>query len=81
MQNCGMAPPFVTWAEALSTQKVREGLWVWPPSNFGQKVGLHQSEDLFLFRFFALHLILARKIGLSLGETIFSSDPCSSQIF
>ena len=23
MKNCGMPPPFVTWAEALSTQKGR----------------------------------------------------------
>ena len=32
MQNCGMAPPFVSWAEALNTQMVDEDLCL----------GLHQ---------------------------------------
>ena len=40
MQNCGIVPPFVTWAEGLSTQAVGEDL-------FGSKTGLNLSEDLF----------------------------------
>ena len=41
MQNCGIAPPpFVTWAEGLSTQTVGEDFF-WP------KTGLYLSEDLF----------------------------------
>ena len=59
MQNCGMPPPpFVSWAEALSTQMVDEDLCFWPAVNFGQIMGLNLSEDLF---FFALHLTLGKK--------------------
>ena len=29
MQNCGM-PPLVSWAEALSTQRVGEDVCFWP---------------------------------------------------
>ena len=58
MQNCGMPPPpFVSWAEALSTQRVGEDVCVRPVPNFGQIMGLNLSEDLF----FALHLILGTK--------------------
>ena len=67
MQNCGMAPPFVSWAEALSTQRVGEDLCFWPAPNFGQKIGLNLREDLF----FGFQLILDRKIALILGEKIF----------
>ena len=43
MQNCGMAPPFGTWAEGLRTQTVREDRC------FGPKIGLNLSEDLFFW--------------------------------
>ena len=56
MQNCGM-PPFLSWAEALSTQMVGE-TFVLPAPNFGQNIGLNLSEDLF---FFGLYLILGKK--------------------
>ena len=52
MQNCGMPPPpppFVSGAEALSSQRVGEDLCIWPAPNFGQKIGLNLSENLFLF--------------------------------
>ena len=44
-------PPFVSWAKALSTQRVGEDLCFWPAINFGQKIGLNLSEDLYLFFF------------------------------
>ena len=49
MQNCGIAPLFVTWAESLSTQKGR--IWVetfinYVSRKFGPKTGLILSEDL-----------------------------------
>ena len=49
MQNCGIAPLFVTWAESLSTQKGR--IWVktfifYVSRNFGPKTGVILSEDL-----------------------------------
>ena len=47
MKNCGMASRFVSWAEALSTQMVGEDVCFWPAPNFGQKIGLNLSEDLF----------------------------------
>ena len=53
MQNCGMPPPpFLTWAEDLSTETMGEDLFFWP------KTGLNLGEDLF---FFGLHLILGKK--------------------
>ena len=62
MQNCGMGPLFVTWAEGLSAETVGEDLFSWPPSNFGPKTGLNLSEDLYFYFFvFGLHLILGRK--------------------
>ena len=39
--------PFVSWAEALSTQMVVEDLCFWLAPNFGQKIGVSLSEDLF----------------------------------
>ena len=98
MQNCGMPPPpFVSWAEALSTQRVGEDVCFWSAPNSGQIVGLNLSEDLFFalhlslgkkiglnlseVLFFALHLILDRKIGLIFGGAIFYSGLCSSPIF
>ena len=60
MKNCGMASRFVSWAEALSTQMVGEDVCFLPAPNFGQKIGLNLSEDLF---FFGLHLILGKKSG------------------
>ena len=62
MQNCGMAPPFVAWAEGLSTEAVGENLFL-------AKTGLNLSEDLFFF-FFGLHLISGRKTDLVLGWKI-----------
>ena len=48
-----MPPPFVTWEEGLSTETVGEDLFFWPSRNFGPKIGLNLSEDLFrLFVFF-----------------------------
>ena len=54
MQNCGMAPFFVTWAESLST--LTDGIWV---KNFL----LGQNRTKFEWRLFCLglHLILCRK--------------------
>ena len=46
MQNCGMAPPFVGWAEALSTQMVGEDLCFWPTP---KAIGLNLSEDFFFW--------------------------------
>ena len=66
-----MAFPFVSWAEGLSTEiglNLSEDLFFWSSPSFGQKIGLNLSEDLFLF---GLQLILDRKIGLILGDTIF----------
>ena len=56
MQNCGMAPPFVTYAQGLSTETVGDDFF-WP------KTGLNLSEDLFFvfFCFFGHHLILGQK--------------------
>ena len=59
MQNCGMAIPFRTCAEGLSTQTVGEDLCSWPASNFGPRTGLNLSEDLFFS--FGFHLILGKK--------------------
>ena len=78
MQNCGMAPPFVTCADGLSTETMGEDLFLAknltkferrPFFYFGlhlildKKSGLNLSEDLF----FGLHLILGRKTDLVLG--------------
>ena len=52
MQNCGMAPPVVTWAEGLSAQTVGEALCFWSSPDFGPKSGLNLGEDLFLFFIF-----------------------------
>ena len=41
MQNCGMAPPFVTWAEGLSTETVGEDLF------FGQKLDYIRVKTFF----------------------------------
>ena len=60
-------PPFVTWAEGLSTQTVGEDLCLWPAPNFGPKTGFNLSEDLFFY----LHLILGKKNGLNLSEDLF----------
>ena len=57
----------MTWAEALSTQRVGEDLCFWPAPNFGLKTGLNLREDIF----FGLHLILDRQTGLILGGKIF----------
>ena len=94
MQNCGMAPPFGTWAEGLRTQTVREDRC------FGPK-----NRTKFEWRPFFLVFIwfCAKKYGLNLSERrpfffwsssdfgqenrtdfgwkIFYSDPCYSQIF
>ena len=51
MQNCGMDPLFVSWEEALSTQRVGEDVCLWPAPKFGQKIGLNLSEDLFFLVF------------------------------
>ena len=69
MPNCGMPPhpPFVSYAEALSTQRVGEVVCFWPAPNFGQIMGLNLSEDLF---FFALHLILGKKSDLFWVEQV-----------
>ena len=47
-------PPLVSWAEALSSQRVGEDLCFWPAPNFGQKHGLSLSEDLVFFLLFTL---------------------------
>ena len=78
MQNYGMAPSFVSWAEALSTQRVGEDLCFWPAPNFGPKIGLNLSQNRFSF---GLQLILDKKIALILVEKNVHSDLCSSQIF
>ena len=54
MPNCVMPPhpPFVSYAEALSTQRVGEVVCFWPAPNFGQIMGLNLSEDLFFFLLF-----------------------------
>ena len=49
MQNFGMAPLFMSWKEALSTQRVGEDVCLWPAPKFGQKIGLNLSEDLFFW--------------------------------
>ena len=49
MQNCDMAPPFVTWAEGLNTETVGEDLFFGPSPNFETKTGLNLSEDLFFW--------------------------------
>ena len=51
-------PPFVTWAEGLSTKR-------WAKTFFWPKTGLNWSED------FGLHIILSRKTDLVLGWKIF----------
>ena len=58
MQNCGMAFPFVTWAETLSTRK-RQNLgedlyfffFFWSSANFGPKTGLILNGEILLFVF------------------------------
>ena len=60
-------PPFVGWAEALSTQRVGEDLSFWPAPNFGPKIGLNLSEDLF----FRSSRNFGQKIGLNLSEDLF----------
>ena len=76
-------PPFVTWAEGLSTETVSEDLFLAKnrtkfecnPTSFffglhlivGQKIMLNLSEDFF----FGLHLSLSRKTDLVLGWNIF----------
>ena len=67
MQNCGMAPHFVTWAEGLSTEAVSEDLFFGLHLILGKKNGLNLSEDFF----FSLHPILSRKTDLVLGWKIF----------
>ena len=47
---------------------VGEDLCFWPVTNFGQKIGLNLSEDLFFFWFSPN---FGQKIGLILGEIIF----------
>ena len=71
MQNGGMAPPFVSWAEVLSSKRVGEDLCFWPAPNFGQKIGLDLSEDLF----FGLQLILGEKIFILIFVFKFSEFP------
>ena len=53
MQNCGMAPPVVTWAEGLSTQTVGEDLCFWSSPEFELKTGLNLGEDLFFLFFWS----------------------------
>ena len=60
-------PPFVSWAEALSTQVVGEDLCFWPAPNFGHKTGLNLSEDLF----FLSSPNFGQKIGLNLSKDLF----------
>ena len=36
-QNCGMGPPFVTWAEGLSAETVGEDFFSWAPPILSQK--------------------------------------------
>ena len=50
-------PPFVSWAEDLSTQRVGEDVCIWPAPKFGQTIGV----NLKVF-FFAFHLILGKKL-------------------
>ena len=69
-------PPFVSWAEALSTQRVGEDVSFGPVPNFGQKKGLNLSEDLFFF--FCSSPKFGQKIGLNLSEDLFF---CSSPNF
>ena len=75
MQNCGMPPPFVSWAEALSTQPVGKDVCFWPAPNFGEKIGLNLSEDLFCFCFLPN---FGQKTRLNLSEDLFF---CSSSNF
>ena len=69
MQNCSMAPPFVSWAEALSTKRVGEGLCFWPAPNFGQNIGLSFSEDLFFSFFFKKRKKQRRSTSMSMITT------------
>ena len=69
MQNCGMAPHFVTWAEGLSTHTVGEDLCFWPSPNFGPKTGLNLTADL--FSFFWSSPDIGPKTGLTLREDLF----------
>ena len=57
MQNCGMAPLSVTWAEGLSTETVGEDLF-WP------KTGQNLSESLFFW--FSPKFWQENKLGLGL---------------
>ena len=80
-------PPFVSWAEALSTQMVGEDLWFCPTP---KRIGLNLSDDLLFFwsspnfgqkvglnlsenLFFCLHLILGKKL-LSNGEKFWAKN-------
>ena len=76
MQNCGMAHPFVTWAEGLSTKTVGEDLF-WPSRNFGPKTALNLSGDVF---FWSL-TNFGQENGLGLGVKKFHSGLHYSQIF
>ena len=72
MHNCGMHLPFVSWAEGLSTQTVGEDLCFRPAPNFGQKIGLNLSGDLFLLR---SSPDFGQKSGLNLSEAFFFWSP------
>ena len=87
MRNCGMASPFVTWAEGLSTKTVGEDLffglhlfWAKNRTKFEWRPFSFLTEDLFFWYslnfgpnppFFGLHLILGRKKDLVLKWKIF----------
>ena len=64
-----MAPPFVTWAEGLSTKNGGQRPFFWFSRNFGPKTGVNLSVELFFF--VGLHLIFGRKTDLVLGWKIF----------
>ena len=79
MQNCGLAPPFVTKAKSFRTQTDRiwaKNFFFWSSPNFRRKTGLNLSEDLF----FRLHLILGRKTDLCSAWRDFFSGLHYSQI-
>ena len=78
MQNCGMAPHFVTWAEGLSTEAVGEDLFFGLHLILGQKNGLNLSEDLFYFFWSSPNF--EQKNGLGFGLENFHSGLYNSQI-